>query len=147
MSIRSATTKKDVSVDHEEKRIIDFNQKSGKHSTSKRQKSLPQTIHATFDLVKQGYTLETIAMKRELSAYTISEHLSILIMHGLVDVFDFVDSYTYTQISNLIQNMPKSATLKKIKSRCPEGIKRNTIRMVMADVKRRQQNIKKYIKE
>ena len=133
--------KKDGTVDHDEERIIEINQKLGEHSTSKKQKSLPHTILATLDLVKQGYTLETIAMKRELSAYTISEHLSILIMHGLVDVLHFVDSYTYTQISNVIKNMPMSATSKKIKSRCPEGIKRNTIRMVMADVKRRQQDI------
>ena len=91
-------------------------------------------------LAKQGYTLETIARKRELSAYTISEHLSILIMRGLVDVFDFVDRYTYTQISSVIQDLPKGATSKKVKSRCPERIKRNTIRMVMADLKRKQQD-------
>ncbi len=74
-----------------------------------------------------------------MSAYTISEHLSLLIMHGLVDVLDFVDRYTYTQISNVIQDLPKGTTSRKIKNQCPEGIKRNTIRMVMADLKRKQQ--------
>jgi hypothetical protein len=55
-----------------------------------------------------------------------------------VDVFDFVDHYTYTLISNVIQELPKGVTSKRIKSKCPEGIKRNTIRMVMADMKRKQ---------
>jgi uncharacterized protein YpbB len=97
-------------------------------------------VQDTFELAKQGYTLETIARKRDLSAYTISGHLSILIIRGLVDVFDFVDSYTYTLISNVVQDLPKGATSKKVKNRCPEGIKRNTIRMVMADLKRKQQD-------
>ncbi len=106
--------------------------------TSKREKKLTKTIQDTLDLAKQGYTFEAIASKRELSLYTISQHLSILILRGFVDVFDFVDHYTYTLISNVIQELPKGATSKRIKSKCPEGIKRNTIRMVMADMKRKQ---------
>ena len=106
--------------------------------TSKREKKLPKTIQDTLNLAKQGYTIEAIASKRELSLYTISQHLSILILHGFVDVFDFVDHYTYTLISDVIQDMPKGATSKRIKSKCPEGIKRNTIRMVIADLKRKQ---------
>ena len=108
-------------------------------STSKRQKNLPRTIQTTLDLAMQGYTLEAIAWKRELSAMTISKHLSILILRGLVDVSDFVDSYEYAEISNVIQDMPKGATSKYVKSHCPQGIKRNTIRMVMADLKRKRQ--------
>ena len=106
--------------------------------TSKREKKLPKTIQDTLNLAKQGYTFEAIASKRELSLYTISQHLSILILRGFVDVFDFVDHYTYTLISNVIQELPKGVTSKRIKSKCPEGIKRNTIRMVMADMKRKQ---------
>lgn len=106
--------------------------------TSKREKKLPKTIQDTLNLAKQGYTFEAIASKRELSLYTISQHLSILILRGFVDVFDFVDHYTYTLISNVIQELPKGVTSKRIKSKCPEGIKRNTIRMVMADMKRTQ---------
>jgi hypothetical protein len=105
--------------------------------TSKREKKLPKTIQDTLNLAKQGYTFEAIASKRELSLYTISQHLSILILRGFVDVFDFVDHYTYTLISNVIQNLPKGVTIKTIKSHCPEGIKRNTIRMVMADIRRK----------
>ena len=106
--------------------------------TSKREKKLPKTIQDTLNLAKQGYTFEAIASKRELSLYTISQHLSILILRGFVDVFDFVDHYTYMLISNVIQELPKGVTSKRIKSKCPEGIKRNTIRMVMADMKRKQ---------
>ena len=105
--------------------------------SSKREKKLPKTIQYTLNLAKQGYTFEAIASKRELSLYTISQHLSILILRGFVDVFDFVDHYTYTEISNVIIDLPKGATLKTIKSHCPEGIKRNIIRMVMADLKKR----------
>ena len=132
----------EVSVDQEEEvEEAEIDTDLDDRSNSKSKKALPQTVQDTLELAKQGYTLETIARKRELSAYTISEHLSILIMRGLVDVFDFVDRYTYTQISSVIQDLPKGATSKKVKSRCPEGIKRNTIRMVMADLKRKQQNI------
>lgn len=135
----SAILTDEVSVDQEEEvEEAEIDKDLYDRSNSKSKKALPQTVQDTLELAKQGYTLETIARKRELSAYTISEHLSILIMRGLVDVFDFVDRYTYTQISSVIQDLPKGATSKKVKSRCPEGIKRNTIRMVMADLKRQQ---------
>ena len=137
--LESLQQKEDVAVDQEEE-VEEFGidqYLDGRYS-SKGQKALPQTVQDTFELAKQGYTLETIARKRDLSAYTISGHLSILIIRGLIDVFDFVD--TYTLISNVVQDLPKGATSKKVKSRCPEGIKRNTIRMVMADLKRKQQD-------
>ena len=105
--------------------------------SSKKEKKLPKNIQETLNLAKQGYTFEAIATKRELSLYTISQHLSILILRGFVDVLDFVDNYTCTLISNVIQNLPKGVTIKTIKSHCPEGIKRNTIRMVMADIRRK----------
>ena len=139
--LESLQQKEDVAVDQEEE-VEEFGidqYLDGRYS-SKGQKALPQTVQDTLELAKQGYTLETIARKRDLSAYTISGHLSILIIRGLIDVFDFVDSYTYTLISNVVQDLPKGATSKKVKSRCPEGIKRNTIRMVMADLKRKQQD-------
>ena len=107
-------------------------------NTSQEGKDLPQTIQATLDLAEEGYTFEAIVTKRELSAFTISKHLSYLILHGMVDVSDYVDHYTYTLISNVIQDLPEGATSKRIKRKCPEGIKRNTIRMVMADLKRKQ---------
>ena len=106
-------------------------------STSKRRKTVPRTIQATLDLAKQGYTFEAIVSKRELSALTISKHLSYLILHGMVDVSDFVDTYLYNKISDVAKNLPKGATVKKVKSKCPEGIRRSTIRMVMADIKRK----------
>ena len=108
-----------------------------KLSSSKRRKAIPRTIQATLDLAKQGYTFEAIVSKRELSALTISKHLSYLILHGLVDVSDFVDSYLYNRISEIVRDLPKGATVKKVKSKCPEGFRRSTIRMVMADLKRK----------
>ena len=108
-----------------------------KLSSSKRRKAVPRTIQATLDLAKQGYTFEAIVSKRELSALTISKHLSYLILHGLVDVSDFVDSYLYNRISEIVRDLPKGATVKKVKSKCPEGFRRSTIRMVLADLKRK----------
>ena len=108
-----------------------------KLSSSKRRKAIPRTIQATLDLAKQGYTFEAIVSKRELSALTISKHLSYLILHGLVDVSDFVDSYLYNRISEIVRDLPKWATVKKVKSKCPEGFRRSTIRMVLADLKRK----------
>jgi len=105
--------------------------------SSKRRKAIPRTIQATLDLAKQGYTFEAIVSKRELSALTISKHLSYLILHGLVVVSDFVDSYLYNRISEIVRDLPKGATVKKVKSKCPEGFRRSTIRMVMADLKRK----------
>ena len=55
----------------------------------------------------------------------------------LVDVSDFVDSYLYNRISEIVRDLPKGATVKKVKSKCPEGFRRSTIRMVMADLKRK----------
>ena len=110
-----------------------------KLSSSKRRKAIPRTIQATLDLAKQGYTFEAIVSKRELSALTISKHLSYLILHGLVDVSDFVDSFLYNRISDIVKDLPKGSTVKKVKSKCPEGFRRSTIRMVMADLKRKLQ--------
>ena len=107
--------------------------------TSKKRNPLPKTIQTTLDLAKEGYSFDAIVSKRELSALTISKHLSFLIHRGLVNVTDFVDSYAYDVISEIVQTLPKGATLKKVKSKCPEGIRRSTIRMVMADLKRKQQ--------
>ena len=109
------------------------------HPTSKRRKSIPKTVQITLALAKQGYTFEAIVSKRELSALTISKHLSYLILHGLVNVSDFVDSYLYNRISEIVKDLPKGSTVKKVKSKCPEGIRRSTIRLVMADLKRKQQ--------
>lgn len=104
---------------------------------SKEEKKLPRTIKETLNYAKMGFTFDTIASKRRLSLYTISQHLSILIQRGFVDVFDFVDRNTYTLISNVIQDLPGDVSSKTIKSNCPKRIKRNTIRMVMADLKRK----------
>jgi ATP-dependent DNA helicase RecQ len=105
-------------------------------STSKKRQTIPRTIQATFELAKQGYTFEAIVSKRELSALTISKHLSYLIQLGIVNVSDFVDSYAYDVISDIVEKLPKGSTVKRVKSKCPEGIRRSTIRMVMADLKR-----------
>ena len=107
--------------------------------TSKKRKPLPKTIQATLDLAKEGYSFDAIVSKRELSALTISKHLSFLIHRGLVNVTDFVDSYAYDVISGIFEELPKGSTVKRVKSKCPEGIRRSTIRMVMADLKRKQQ--------
>lgn len=107
-------------------------------NTPQGESNLPKTLQATLNLAKQGYSFEDIASKRELSLFTISLHLSILILRGLVDVFDFVDSETYKLIANIIQDLPKGVTSKRIKKKSPECIKRNIIRMVMADLKRKQ---------
>ena len=104
--------------------------------TSSRHKSISGTVQATLNLAVQGYTFEAIVSKRELSALTISKHLSCLIQRGLVDVFDFVDSHAYNVIFDIVKGLPKGTTVKKVKSKCPEGIRRSTIRMVMADLKR-----------
>lgn len=117
-----------------------------KLSSSKRRKAIPRTIQATLDLAKQGYTFEAIVSKRELSALTISKHLSYLILHGLVDVSDFVDSFLYNRISDIVKDLPKGSTVKKVKSKCPEGFRRSTIRMVMADLKRKQQEKNKSLR-
>ena len=106
---------------------------------SKKRKTIPQTVQATCDLAKQGYTFEAIVSKRELSALTISKHLSYLIQLGIVNVSDFVDSYAYDVISDIVEKLPKGSTVKRVKSKCPEGIRRSTIRMVMADLKRKRQ--------
>ena len=103
---------------------------------SKKRKTIPRTVQATCDLAKQGYTFEAIVSERELSALTISKHLSYLIQLGIVNVSDFVDSYAYDVISDIVEKLPKGSTVKRVKSKCPEGIRRSTIRMVMADLKR-----------
>lgn len=110
-----------------------------KQSKPKKQKELSNTIQATLDLAKQGYSLKEIASKRKLTEYTVSKHLAELILQGMVDVFDFVDQQTYTQIYDVIKTMHGRVTPEMIKRKCPEGIKRNVIRLVMAYLKRRQQ--------
>ena len=99
---------------------------------------LSRTVQTTFDYINKGYTPEVIAMTRRLSLHTITTHIATLILHGLVNVSSFVDNSEYAEISKVFSTLPKGATVKRVKNRCPRGIKRNTIRMVLADIKRKQ---------
>ena len=59
------------------------------------------------------------------------------------DIAQSADSWTASEWQHKIavyfaRSTDDGATSKRIKSKCPEGIKRNIIRMVMADLKRKQ---------
>lgn len=130
-----------LSIYKDEEKLIEpvIKQVVKKHPKPKKQKELSNTIQATLDLAQRGFSLNEIASERKLSAYTVSKHLAELILQGIVDVFDFVDQQTYNQINDVIQTMHGRVTPTMIKHKCPEGISRNVIRLVMAYKKRKQQ--------
>ena len=92
------------------------------------------TKQATLDLWNQGYSVEQIAVQRELSQSTIENHLSSFIESGQLNVTDLVDSKIQSLIKEQIE-LHGWVSLRTLKDNLPENISYGEIRWVVSDVK------------
>ncbi|GAB3201116.1 ATP-dependent DNA helicase RecQ [Pontibacter aydingkolensis] len=91
--------------------IIDFiNDEQAKGSKMK-----GATHLATFELLKQGYTIEQIAIQRNLNPVTIFSHIATLFEQGYdIDLYKYVSKGEYKVISKAIAKLGVDAKLKDL---------------------------------
>ena len=88
---------------------------------------------ATFDLLKDGKTIDEIAKSRGLAISTIYDHLYRLVANNYLSSSEFVPENIIKQILEAKSKVPNATKLKEIKELLPESITYNEIRCVLAD--------------
>ena len=101
------------------------------------QKPLPErnsdTKALTFQMYKQGKTIEEIVAERKLSPSTVEQHLSFFIAAGDMDISEFVDNEKQVLITKAAETFG-IVSLKTLKENLPETITYGHIRMVVASM-------------
>jgi ATP-dependent DNA helicase RecQ len=108
--------------------IFDFTKSQGADGNVKN-----STYVQTFELYKQGLSLEEMALKRNLSEGTISSHLAYLYENNYdIDLYKFVEPKEMNKIFNTVKKLGKDAKLKEIFELLDEKINYNKIRFGVA---------------
>ncbi|MEK6781965.1 MAG: helix-turn-helix domain-containing protein [Bacteroidota bacterium] len=89
------------------------------------------TKQQSFDLFKQGNSLEKIAELRGLSTVTIEGHLAFYVQHGKLTIDQLIDISKIPAISEAIEKIGKGA-LTPIKESLGDGYSFGEIKLVMA---------------
>lgn len=99
---------------------------------------LPQTALQTYNLFRNGHSVEEIARQRSLVTNTIEGHLVECINSGLpVDIAKLVSASDRAQIEKAIAEHG-SEKLKPIRESLPESITYNMIRFVISELQKKQ---------
>jgi superfamily II DNA helicase RecQ len=99
-----------------------------------------ETREQTYALYKQGLGVAEIAERRNLKPLTIEEHLAALIEEGReINLSDLVDDRDRALIEDATAKCGLER-LRPIKDELPERIGYDSIRFVVADLKRRQKD-------
>ncbi|MEP7143561.1 MAG: helix-turn-helix domain-containing protein [Ferruginibacter sp.] len=92
------------------------------------------TKTASFNLYKEGKTIEEIATIRNMATGTIEQHLSYFVSIGEIDVNSFVSPDNQVLVRSAIEKFGLSSS-KALKENLPETITYCEIRMMMASTK------------
>ena len=92
------------------------------------------TKRLSYQLFKEGKTIEQIAAERTLSPITIENHLSYYISTGELDINDFVGCEKQADITKATEVFGITS-LKVLKDNLPEEISYGDIRMTLASIK------------
>ncbi|MBC5991844.1 DNA helicase RecQ [Pontibacter cellulosilyticus] len=113
--------------------IIDFvNEEQAKGNKMK-----GATHLATFELLKQGYTIQQISIQRNLNPVTIFSHIATLYEQGYdVDLFKYVSKGEYNVISKAIAKLGVDAKLKDLFEFLDEGYEYYKIRLSVSIYKK-----------
>jgi len=95
--------------------------------------TIGDTEKTTFDLFRQGRTIEEIAKIRNLAISTIYDHLYRLVANNYLSVSEFIPESVIKQILEAKNKLPKSPKLKEIKEILPDKITYNEIKCVLAE--------------
>ncbi len=85
----------------------------------------------TFDLFKEGKSIQQIAEERKLSVTTIESHLCVYLSNGIININHFVSAEKQALIKEAVKIHGSSGT-KNIKDNLPDDITYGEIRMVIA---------------
>ncbi len=94
------------------------------------EKKKPDTKVVSFQLWKEGNTLEQIAEKRGLVRSTVAGHLAQFIAEGKIDVFDLVDKEKVAKITDQFKKSD-SKSLKDIREALGEEFSYEELRFVL----------------
>ncbi len=120
-------------ITHLLKRTISVENKPGKSlpPVKKPQKlKKGQSRETSFDMYKEGQTIEEIAEKRMLAPGTIMSHLLHYVKEGLLNVYDFVNENRYEPIAREIKKNDFDS-LSEIKYRLDDEYSYDEIRAVL----------------
>jgi hypothetical protein len=92
------------------------------------------TKNVSFNLFKEGKTIEQIALNRNMTIGTIESHLSYFVGLGEIDISTIVSSSKLEQIKSSVEKFGLAST-KEIKESLPEHFTYGEIRMVVASLK------------
>ncbi|MEM0941214.1 MAG: helix-turn-helix domain-containing protein [Bacteroidota bacterium] len=102
-------------------------------SASKSQKDKTPTATITYELYKQGKTVEEIANDRTLTVGTIEGHLAHYVENGTIPIEDLVDAKKVEKIKEVLES--EAVGLGEIKSKLPKNYSYGEIKLVMAHQK------------
>ena len=91
----------------------------------------PYSNTVTFDLFKEGKSIQQIAEERKLSVTTIVSHLCVYISNGIINIDHFVSQEKQGLIKKAIA-IHGTSGIKNLKDNLPEVITYDEIRMVIA---------------
>lgn len=92
------------------------------------------TKTSSFNLYKEGKTIEEIARERNMAASTIEGHLTYFVGIGEIDINKIIPTDKQILIKSAIETFGNEGT-KTIKDNLPEQITYGEIRMMMASIK------------
>lgn len=108
---------------------------SKRERKAKPARSVGDSRKRTFDLYKQGFSIEAIAKERNFAVTTIEEHLTHFIQSGDLELKLFVDEERAQKIREAT-NVHGITSAKTIFQNLPEGFTYGEIKMVLAFMER-----------
>ena len=103
---------------------------------------MSETARKTYELLSTGLNPQQVAEKRKLTETTIYDHIAELIEKHFMNASDFMSNTTYEKITEAIRNV-QSGKLSEIKILCGDEISYADIKMVFADLRRKESNTTK----
>lgn len=95
-------------------------------------KTKVNTKEATFNMFKENFTLEEIAMHRQLALSTVQSHLIPYLANNEINISKLVSEDKQKLILKALENFKNEAGLAAIKNKLPDDISFSEIRFVMA---------------
>jgi len=92
------------------------------------------TKKASFDLYKQGKSIEEIAKERNLNSNTVENHLSFFVSIGELDIHSLITQEKVFMVKAGIEKFGNTSS-KTLKENLPDHISYGEIKMVMASIK------------
>ena len=127
----------DSGLTYEKSYVIEYDEK--KESRNKAAEKV-DSKKVSFELFKEGMSIEQIAKERGLVASTVESHLSHFIVNGELDIHRVLDSDKIGKIENYFEQNTKQ-NLSEAKNSLGEDVSYGEIKMVYAHIKAKSENL------